>query len=392
MNQPQQQTTEKKSRLSAVVVRKDPQVGWIYGVVAKRIYRIVGADCRIAEDQQALVEEPVLEENGDFVRDSDLILNRSKSDVIVEGKIHSMVSVGQLTARVRIGSFDKPIVVYGDRQLYEDSMGNLQFSSPKPFVEMPIDWTTSYGGVDLAAIEEIGDPTMEFAKEMGAEPTEQDSIFAYPRNPRGKGYIIERTPLAIERCSLPNLEMPQEQLTPDSIVLEDFFRWPLAVRPVGLSWLPYNFFPRSAMLTMPPMPYDEESITPDQIHEIRNGDLKVNSLNTERSPQQRLDIRATQSAAMGMRIDEISPVEEFSFTHFHPINREWTWRLPGEVPRMAFQVPGAPAAELVPQIKQILVQPDTDTVSVIWAAQTKLQTPFTEEQLNNLKHGVVWSR
>ncbi len=384
--------TGKKSRTSAVAVRITPEPRILFGIVAKRTYRIVNGRCIAADEQEALVEEPVLNDAGDFVRDSDLILQREYTDIILEGTVYAYEPSYTVRMSLSIGELEKHIEVYGDRTLDHRNGTSVQFSMPAQFEQIPINWSNSYGGVDLGALEELGDPTLEISEMLELDAGPEQSLFAYPRNPKGKGYILERNIKSIEQCRLPNFEYPEERLSPENLFINDFLNWPLAPQPVGLGWLPFNYFPRMAQLGMTPLMYQYSDIFPNHFHEVKSGVLNPRCLNIDLPIPKRTDIGMVQSAAVGMRTKYISANEAIQLTHCHPKDKTWTWRLPGEIPQIAVKIPDAPPFELIPRIKLLQIKPDKDTVCVVWVAEDILQVPLSEQQLNEIQHGVIWQK
>lgn len=117
--------------------------------------------------------------------------------------------VRQMDVGLEIGSIQKIIRVFGDRY-----WRNQQISQPDPFVNMPLVYERSYGGVDLhnGKIRKI----------------EQ-------RNPVGKGLIGERDLNQIEGYPLPNLESSTALIR----------HWQDAPAPVGFGPIAPNWQPRA---------------------------------------------------------------------------------------------------------------------------------------------------
>src|SRR5262249_23048829 len=92
-----------EARLAAGDPGPHPEGGWVFGVVAKRTYRVTEAGCVPAEEQLALVEQPRLSEDGSaLVHDSDLMLQRALTDVIVQGHAYGPDGAAAFDAAVRV--------------------------------------------------------------------------------------------------------------------------------------------------------------------------------------------------------------------------------------------------------------------------------------------------
>src|SRR5262249_43486981 len=68
----------------------------------------------------------------------------------------------------------------------------------------------------------------------------------YHRNRSGKGFIVEGRPQWVHGRELPNLERPDDRLTPERIVLGDAANWIKSPIPVGFDYLDPMGFPRCA--------------------------------------------------------------------------------------------------------------------------------------------------
>ena len=94
-----------------------------------------------------------------------------------------------------------------------------------PFTSLPIRYERAYGGRDEHSVADIP--------------------FHYPRNPMGTGVVL-RDAAMWWTDSLPNVEDPDDLLTPERVIMEAPERWPLQPPlPAGFGWRQRNWFPRS---------------------------------------------------------------------------------------------------------------------------------------------------
>lgn len=377
-------------RLSAVVVRQHPTRGWVIAVVAKRTYSVLGSQCHVSPEQVPIVEEPQLDGDDHLVHDSDLLVHRRSADIIVSGTARSASPRPSFDARVEIGAFVRRLRVFGDRRLERTAGGQLSFTPPAPVAEVPLTWENAYGGVDQAALDELGDPFVEAASQMGHPAGPRQSLFAYPRNPFGRGYLIEPTPAAIERCRLPAIEDPDQLLTPESVVRNDPRLWPTAPLPAATGWLGYTTFPRSLQVGLPPRLYLYDGIPPARFPEVALGVLRPRTLDPTCPINQRIDLGAAQCSALGMRADTLALAAEVRLVNLHPSHPDWHFRLPERAPRLVFSLPAAPPADLEAHIRTVLIEPDADRISLVWVGEAELDLPLFPEQLRRVEHAVLW--
>jgi hypothetical protein len=113
--------------------------------------------------------------------DSDLILTKKTTDVIVVGDAHAPGGrpVAEMDVGLRVGPIQKILRVVGDRV-----WGAFGASTPEPFVRMPLLYECAFGGVDGAS----------------ANPERSTEW----RNPVGTGFALSRDHL--RGVALPNIE------------------------------------------------------------------------------------------------------------------------------------------------------------------------------------------
>jgi hypothetical protein len=381
--------------VSAIRVGADPEgKGWRIGVVAKRTWTVRRGRCELAPEQVPLVEEPSYDEvRAVLVHDADVILNRPKADVIVDGHVYPPEGRTPFDFQVQVGRLTRQARAFGARRVAPTltGAGAPRFSPPERIDEIALGWQSAYGGVDLAAREDIGDPFEEALKDVGGAPDPRFGLFAYPRNPVGRGYLIEPTATAFERCELPLIEDLSCLLTPETLVMGDFVRWPEGPAVAGFGWLSYGYFPRSAVLGSVPLVYDGERIQASAFHEVRLGEIHQAAVRGDRPLAERLGIGVTQSSAIGMRSPEIAPGDPVLLRGLHPREREWAFSLPSEVPRMHIRFAGEkPTAMPPPRIRTVFLQPDEDRLTLVWTAELPVSAPPGPARLEGIEHAVLW--
>ena len=158
--------------------------------------------------------------------------------------------------------------------------------------------------------------------------------FFYPRNYMGKGVALRNVKETIDGLPLPNLEDPDDLLTPDRIVLSEPEAWPQQPLPQGFGWFQRTWYPRNSAIGSYPAYVDVETVTPEE----RVGLVPKNHIALAR--QFRLpsyDPRLNNGASQGLvfpslkgdekiRLAGLSPtgVLEFSLPVTVP-RPPWTW-------------------------------------------------------------------
>lgn len=112
----------------------------------------------------------------------------------------------RVDVRVRAGSYDLRLAVFGDRTWQRDGDA-LRPTAPLPFVRMPVTWERAFGGTTKT---EYGD-------------------LPFAHNPSGRGFCMSEE--LAEGLALPNIEDPDD-LTAS---------WDQTPDPVGLSFYPANW-------------------------------------------------------------------------------------------------------------------------------------------------------
>jgi hypothetical protein len=385
-----------KPAVSAVRVGGDPEgKGWRLGVIGKRTWRVLRGRCELAPEQVPLVEEPLYDEKrAVLIHDADVLLNRRKTDVVVQGHVYPTGGRTPFDFGVQVGSLLRMARAFGPRRVApHPATGRPRFSAPASIEKIPLTWESAYGGVDLVMRAEVGDPFEAPIKEAGGEPDPRFGLYAYPRNPVGRGYVIEPSKAAFEACELPLLEDPESFLTPDNLVRGDFVRWPEGPAVAGFGWLSYAFFPRSALLGVKPLVYDGENIPPSGFREVKRGDMHDAAVRSERPMTERLGIAVAQASAIGMRTNAVAPGDVVALHGLHPRELRWTFRVPSEKPSMHIRFSGEKPITLPPPlIRTVLIEPDEDRLTLIWTAELQVPAPPGSKQLDGLQHVVLWNQ
>ena len=379
-------------RVTAFNVAPASEDDWIVGVVAKRTYNVVASQCQLAPEQLALIEAP-LSGDAQFLlkHDSELIVNREFTDIIVKGNAYppSKAESEEFSIALSIGRWSREARVFGDRVCELTGERSLRFTRPALVEKVPLDWASAYGGVDATALKKYGDPAKVVAEKAGVPYLPYFGMFAYPRNPVGKGYVTEFSRDELDNMALPNLEEPTALLTPKTLVMGDFRWWPRAPTPAAFGWLPYAFFPRSVQAGFPIRPYFADKIPPEEFAEVFLRALTAEQLSRAAFAFQG-SLRVVQGSAVTMRATEIELGSQVEIRNAHPQWASWKFKLQTPPPQMYLRLGGDKPVEVAPRMHLLVIEPDLSRLSVVWVGQLRQTIRPSDATLEKTQHAVVW--
>ncbi len=365
---------------------RDPHLA----VLGKWAYRVEGTECRRLPDILPIQFEPVHAPSQNpggldrLVAESDLFAPlKPSADVLVSGPARSHRGpVSWLDTEVRVGPLRKAVRVHGDRHIQLEPDGRLRFSPTVAFEHMPLTWDRAYGGRDLAAEDKLHGPKKRFAHRC-QEPT---GAIAYPRNPCGRGFFLDMDRPRLQDKLAPNLEDPEDPVTPERLLAVDSLDW--LDRPLPACYAPVDCmsFPRVALwLGIDHAPAARRPI------EIRRGHLRPEDF-ADRSLGAAPDPRMHNCAPLGLSGADLTPGDAVSLRSLHPRRELWQFHLPRERPHFLVSPPGCGVQELAAQLKTVHIEPDLDRVTLTWTGSLEVAAPYPEEMCEQMERGVRWSR
>lgn len=225
----------------------------------------------------------------------DLSLDKPCTDVVVAAHAHA--GRGKPVRRMSVAvalpqhGAEATIRVIGHRRCRRRA-GHWQFDEPEPFVTMPVDWQYAYGGIDPTAGAEL--PSADVLSVLLAHNASRG---AYPRNSLGCGWIIDEGTPRTDEVELPNLEDPDQLLTPETLPVAHPGAWARQPIPRSFGWVDPGWFPRCVHAGVVP-PADEIG-DPKALPECRRGWLAPADLRTRRDALE-LSPRFWSGAAPGL--------------------------------------------------------------------------------------------
>ena len=368
---------------------KSPSGQYILAVVAKRTYQIQkDGRCVQAAETKPLVEElhyyPDLSDV--LQQDIDLYAYKPFTDVVIQGHAYAPRSVSQFDVDIQVGKWKTSMLVLGDRQLSMSRSGMLKFSEPAQVEKVPLRYDFAYGGIDQVAERQFQLPPEEYVKHLPPEINLIDgSPYRYPRNPAGKGYLIEATEESVAMTQLPNLEDPDHRLLPDRLALGNTERWLEMPLPRATDWVNPAWFPRVAYFGFFQLP----SHIPNRVHEIEK-DWADQILLRTGSYAERFSFRCTNGASLGLQLPYLVGHERISMTHLFPGLPRFEFKLPGQPPELWVDGRKGHMKEAIPTLQSVVIRPDEFEVDLIWCGSAVAIRPYFEAELSKMPFEVKW--
>jgi hypothetical protein len=321
----------------------------IFSVLVKRTYTIrPGQPAARSEKDRPFVQvdeyyEPGDPESATVKYESDLVPYKLATDVVVVGKAHAPKGkeVHRLDVAVEIGRHKKVIRVTGDRRCLFREKRSPGFTDPAPFTDMEIRYERAYGGVDLKS--------------------NPDLPFYYPRNYMGTGVAVKNIREAIDGLALPNLEDPQDLLTPERVALGEPDRWNHQPLPQGFGWFQKTWYPRCSFVGSVP-----GFVDPDE--ELREEVLGLVPRRQVALARQfklpSFDVRFNNGASLGLALPWLNGDELIKLSHLTP-GGELKFTLPKDPPRIMLDI-GLGENELKPVLHTVCVRTEEREVDLVW--------------------------
>jgi hypothetical protein len=326
----------------------------VFSVIVKRTYRITNGGTVTRSDSDAelrRIDEYYDQGEPDWstVRhEAELAPFKASTDVVVIGKAYAPrgVPTARMPVGVQVGERRKLLTVTGDRQCrYRAGYAPL-FTDPVPFADMEIRYDRAYGGADDKSLPDIP--------------------FLYPRNFRGVGAVVRNVKDAVDGLALPNIEAPDQLLSPETLFIEEPDRWHLQPLPQGFGWLQREWYPRSALLgSYPPFLDPGTATTEERMGLVPNDHVTL----ARQSRLPPMEAKFANGASHGMIFADLAGDETVSLGGLTP-DGMLKFSLPGERPVIGLDL-GSGLRELTARLHTVSIRPDDLEVDLIWrGAQT----------------------
>ena len=368
---------------------KDEKGRDVLSVLVKKSYRL-SDDGRCLDD---IPTQPFVQEL-EYYPETDKLLRQDfevypikmKTDVVIQGYAQTNNAQRQFTVSVRMGKINNSIAVIGDRKATLSTSGKVHFSNPEIIERIPLRYDFAYGGWD-----KVGEYNLEtHRKEKAAEMAkvvdwESGSAYRYPRNPMGKGFLVDLSKEGVEQLDLPNLEDPLDRLKEDKLSCKEYRSWTEMPIPRCTDWIDLGCFPRLALFGLPMRKVNAT----EMIEEVKRNWLPQDIL-VNKAPRKKFNMQAMNGASMGFQLDYLLGNEECHLTNIHPRKANFKFKLPGKTPRIWVDGRKGNLTSTKPVLHCVLVKPEEDEVTLIWRGSAKALRPYLDEELLNMPFKIEW--
>ncbi|MCD0460732.1 DUF2169 domain-containing protein [Roseiconus lacunae] len=339
--------TDGREEQQIVLPGQSPEGQHLLSILLKRTYDLRrGSACVRSEKDEPInpadlfYDDPM---NTSVKFESDFCPFKLATDVVLLGKAYApnQTTTRQMIASLAIGSYQKSLFIVGDRRCQYRRGQAPAISDPLPFESIDLRYENAYGGVDIQT-----DPALSYP---------------YPRNHLGKGFIVKATKKTLQDLSLPNIEDPNDPLTPDRLAIEEYEHWERQPQPQGFGWYSKYCQPRAKLAGI--MPAD------------RATEQELRAMYAEAVPEEQrqqyieaqipdMDFRFFSGASPGL-VREFLRGDEVISTQGVTLEGEFQFRLPGERPVMSLDIGGGDQQPEV-VLHTVQIRMEDRQVDLVW--------------------------
>jgi len=341
---------EKQQKEEFTVVAGKNDIGKpIFSVLVKRTYDIKpGQQATRSEHTNPITLIDTYYDDGDpqwytVKYESDMVPFKVTTDFVVIGKAYAPggTPVSQMDVSVEIANVKKTIRVIGNRKCTFREKKSPIFSDPIGFTEMEIRYEKAYGGSDNLSIPKLP--------------------LVYPRNNMGTGFAVKNVSEVVDGLELPNLEDPNDLLTPDRLILGDIYRWNLQPLPQGFGWFQKTWYPRSSFVgSVPGFVNPDEVMREEILGLVPKGQIAL----ARQFKLPSYDIKFNNGASLGFVLPFMSGGESVRLTNMTKDGKlEFT--LPKDTPGIMLDI-SLGENELKPFIHSVCIRLEDMQVDMVW--------------------------
>lgn len=360
--------------LEGTAPNDEPCVSVVFG----RTFRIGPGGALEPTDTYRVVEEVRLEPARTasrytrpslLTRDVDAWIWKNATDLVVRGTARSAKPVRRLDVALRVtggAQVESELVVTGDQWIDRGRTG-LALSEPIPFDEMSLTLDRAYGGTDDAAEVREGDEEILNLVLKHFTPAEaaELSLFSYPRNAAGKGYLVDLRDA--RGLAWPNVELASDRLSLDTLARPNL-EWGDRPSPGSFDWVSYASFPRSAHVCDLP-PITGERVPP------RERRLGLFAEGWEETPQAERPFHPfAQGAHPLLSRARFTGAEALRVSALGPGGSELALTLPGFAPEVTLDLLGEAKVVLPAVLDLVLVEADAMELTLVYRATHLVST------------------
>jgi len=275
----------------------------------------------------------------------------------------------RMEVRAAIGEAEKHIAVFGPRRITWDSNDRIQIGRPDAFESIPLTLPHAYGGIDPRVPNDRGDDLLTRMLLVVDHPG------LYPRNPFGRGYLVDPRPVEDAVLEMPCLEDPSDLLSAERLAVRDPRLWWRQPLPWALDFVHPVTFPRYIYFhedtdAWYPSPED------DSLPEVQRGFLPPRFRSGLRFPYSTAHPLYGQEASYGLALQTIAGHETATLEG-----------MDAEFPAIGFRLDGAcdhvfdlkldgQLQRVEPKLNSIAVTVADRRVCLVFSATVALPRPF----------------
>lgn len=366
----------------------------ILALVAKRTYTINdNGSCTLSDEQDPLYLDVIHhpESSETILHDSDLYHYKPFTDIVVKGIARNTTAASEFNATIEISKSKLNFALIGNRKVHKNTYGKLVFSEPDTIDKVPLTYKFAYGGKDLLAElplrEKIkNDPAYKYTENI--LDIFEGSPFRYPRNPTGKGYIIEPSNEGLEALELPNIEDPNNRLTAQNLICTSPTAWHTMPVPVCSDWVSPGWFPRVGYYGL----YQLPPTLDENIYEIKKGWADEQLLESKfRVKEAKFNFRFCNGASLGLQTKHLVGGESCRLVNIHPTKKEFIFKLPSERPNLMVDGRNGKLRKTDPVMHSVVIEPESKKLTVVWCGSSKAIRPYFDYELNQMPFQVDWN-
>ena len=342
-------TTPNKPGIHALLPGQTPEGKFIMAVLLKRTYKIVPSKpCVRAEEDKPLFGGD--KHYGDMMNttvrfEADFIPFKLATDVVLNGSAYTPKGAPQreMTATLEIATAKKTVRVIGDRICKYRAGADPLFGDPTPFTQMELRYERAYGGVDVF--------------------THPQCQYIYPRNHLGKGFAVANSKATVEGLELPNLEDPNDPLTPARLCIGKIDHWAKQPVPTGFGWYSKFWHPRAGWAGILPADKATEVMLRKEFAKLLTPAHKELY---EKHPLPVVDFRHFNGASPGLALPYLAGDESIRLTNLTP-DGNLEFRLPGDRPVYSLDL-GEGVKEAANVLHTVQMRMNENEVDLVWRA------------------------
>jgi hypothetical protein len=353
----------------ALLPGQTPEGQYILSVLVKRTYDITpGKICTRADTDAKVIsgdqfwDDPM---NSSVKLESDFVPWKVATDIVLIGVAYSPQGKPAPTylTGIEVGAARKQVFIIGDRIARYTAGGVPTFTDPKPVATVGLRYENAYGGADIYSDRQL--PCL------------------YARNPVGRGFVVRSTRETVEGLSLPNLEDPNDRLTPERLCCGHFMHWERQPMPQSYGWFGKAWQPRAALAGV--MPAD------------RATEQELRKMYAQAVPQeQRAMYEQTQlpdmnfqffnGASQGLAVPFLKGDERVRTMNLTP-EGALEFHLPGERPVIALDIGQGPQEPEV-VLHTVMIRMEDKQVDLVWRGAVPYPGPDWLPQMHKCEVSV----